>query len=281
MSSEKIGSDYDHRGVLDAFGKAILLVEPADLRVIDANVHASELIGTSLCDMLTKGSVIDIISSSPIGAIEGLAEVLRIGEGSIMCSVPNGQTGSRPMVMDVRPFFEGDRKRTMLLFRNIGRGERALRDLEHIKTEQAALMDMITDLVFSIDRSGRIVFVNKAVRGLGYREEEVIGDKISSFIAPSSRDTVSKLLRSVFFSEKLEKAYSIEILAKDGEAHLLKVRGRLIQDGKMPVQVQCIARDITPMVEVDKALGESLWQYKSLFENAHVGHRRIRRDRGG
>jgi PAS domain S-box-containing protein len=269
MNSERKGPEPVSHTFLDSLSDAVILVEAPGLRVVEANRLAINLVGTSLEAMRSNGSVIDVISSSPIGPLEGLGDLLVKGEGSIL---KVGGTGTDPGIVKVeaRSFLEHGSRLVLITLRKVESEEGTRLELERARMENRALMDTITDLVFSVDRSGKVVNVNQAVRSLGYREEEVIGRNIVSFTVPSYQQRTEALMESLFSGTAVNGPYSIEVLAKGGDAHLLKVRGRVVSEGGHPVLVQCVARDITPLVEADKALGESLWQYKSLFEHAHV-----------
>ena len=209
------------------------------------------------------------ISVLPIIGIDNLDKMLSRGEGSVIVpGLSNGRVG--PFFVEARSFIEDNVKTTMLIIRKAEDISSLSSELDQVTKERQALMETIADLVFSVDRSGKLISVNRAVRGLGFREEEMIGANIYGFVVAGCRDVTSKMLEAMFSGEKAGHSYSLEVLAKDGEAHLLMVRGRLVNAVGIPAEVQCIARDITPMMEADKALGESLWQYKSLFEHAHI-----------
>ncbi|MGD0817574.1 MAG: PAS domain S-box protein [Methanomassiliicoccales archaeon] len=267
MFTDQAGPELGHRGLLDALSDAVLVLDPTGIRIIDANLQARKLMGISTDQMKFIGLAADIITSSPIGEISGLEALLSRGEGSLEAP---GKEMVGPFLVEMRPFVENESKRALLTIRKVDSNERTKLELDHLRKEQSALMETTTDLVFSVNRSGSMISVNRAVRGLGYREEEIIGANISSFVVASHREETSKLLDATFSGARTEQPHSIEVLAKDGEVHLLKVTGRLVMTEGDKAQVQCIARDVTPLVEADKALGESLWQYKSLFENAHV-----------
>ena len=256
-----------HRGWLDALEGAVILIDATDLNIIDCNREAIELFGLSFDGNSSKPTLIEMINSS-LGGIEGLESMLTEGVGSVIIS-DKGAVLNGPVSVDISSFVDGSIKTSMMVVRKVHDHTRAVMELDHARREQRAMMETITDLVFTLDRSGKIMKVNRAIRGLGYREEEVIGESISSFIGTGFRELTSDLLEAMFSGTAVEQAYTIEVLAKDGEPHQLKVRGRLVEGG-LPAEVQCIARDITPLVEADKALGESLWQYNSLFEHAHV-----------
>ena len=264
MNSEKTGPEPVSQRFLDSLSDAIILVEAPGLRVLAANRLAAAMFGVGIDEMRSKGPVIEIIST--LGDIEGLRDILVKGEGSVLVA----GNGSGQIKVEARSFMDLGGKQTLLTFKRLDGDKTASAELDRVRKEHKALMEAVTDLVFSVDRSLKVINVNRAVRGLGYREEEVIGQHIASFIVASYREAIESLLESSFSGSALDSEYSIEALTKDGEPHLMKVRGRVVKEGDRPVVVQCVARDITPLVVADNALGESLWRYKSLFEHAHV-----------
>jgi|GEM_PF-2324115 PAS domain S-box-containing protein len=268
MNSNQTDSKPLHRGWLDALEGAVILVDPTNLVIIDCNSEALALTGLSFHGKSYKPARIDIIYSS-LGRIDGLESMLNEGAGSLNI-LGKGAILPGPLSIDVRSFMDGNIMTSMMVIRKGHDNTQAVLELDQLRREQCAMMEMTTDLVFTLDRSGKIMKVNRVIRGLGYREEEVIGESISSFIGTSFKEPASNLLETLFSGATAEQAITFEVFAKDGEPHLLKVRGWVVVEEGLPTEVQCIARDITPLEEADKALGESLWQYKSLFEHAHV-----------
>ncbi len=269
MFSDRNGSGSNQNGLLGAFDTAVLLIDPKGFRIIEANQQARELLGVTTGEMGDQSTVAGVFSSSSIGAIESLDDLLSKGEGAVSVQV-RSEGAIMPYLVEVRSFIDGNSERMILTIRRLDDLGKKQQELDQVRNEHQALMDTITEMVFDIDRSGTIVSANRAARGLGFREDELIGAKISSFILPGYGEAAARMLDAIFAGELVDQAYSIEVMAKNGVPHLLKAKGRLVISEGRPVLVQCIARDITPLVEADKALGESLWQYKSLFENAHV-----------
>ncbi len=262
-------SGSNQKGLLDAFNSAVLLIDPKGFRIIEANQQARELLGVPIGDMEGKATKTEIFSSLPIGAIENLDDLISKGEGSVVVQV-RSEGAVMPYLVEARSFIDGNSERMILTLRKVDDLGKKQLELDRVRKEHNALMETITEMVFTVDRSGTIVSVNRAVRGLGFKEDEFIGAKISSFVTAGYREAVSEIIHTIFTGGSVEQSYSIEVMAKDGELHLLRVKARLVIVDGVPALVQCIARDITPLVEADKALGESLWQYRSLFENAHV-----------
>jgi PAS domain S-box-containing protein len=118
MISDQAGPETNQRRLLDAIVDAVLLIDPEDLRIIDANRQAQELMGVPIDEMRSQGRAVEIIGSSSIGVVEGFEIILSRGEGSII--VPGKGAGAGgPFLFEARSFEEGGTKRTMLTIKRI------------------------------------------------------------------------------------------------------------------------------------------------------------------
>jgi PAS domain S-box-containing protein len=262
MITDQVCPTPGHRRMLEALSDAVLLIDPLSQRIIYVNCKAHELMGISTDEKELQGSASDVIATSPIGLIEGLESLLSRGEGCL--SVPAGESIG-PFLAKARPFVDGGRCGTMLTIENDDRSIDTKLELDHLRREQDALLDTIPDLIFSADRSGTIVSVNRAVRDLGYNEDDVIGENMSSFISPHNRVGYLNQLEDIFSGKDPEQDRPMEVIAKGGCVHLLKVRSRLVKVNGIPTEVQFITRDIPPAKEVDMAA------FKRLELEKHFG----------
>ncbi|KWT95137.1 PAS domain-containing sensor histidine kinase [Candidatus Magnetominusculus xianensis] len=82
------------------------------------------------------------------------------------------------------------------------------RQKEHLLRLQASeekykiLIETIPDVVYMVDKDGIFIFINNAVRSLGYEPDELIGQHFSKILSPEDVDSVS---RNAVLSKPLEK----------------------------------------------------------------------------
>jgi diguanylate cyclase (GGDEF)-like protein/PAS domain S-box-containing protein len=107
------------------------------------------------------------------------------------------------------------------------------------------LFENASDLIQSIDPTGRILYVNPAWRqALGYSDAEVAGLTIQQVIHPGHQAHCMDLLSRILAGEKIGTVETV-FVAKDGREIVLEGRVSCAsRDGK-PVGVRGIFRDIT------------------------------------
>ncbi|MGB9835014.1 MAG: PAS domain-containing protein, partial [bacterium] len=165
------------------------------------------------------------------------------------------------------------------------RGERRLlayvRDITERKLAEEALreseerwrtyIEQASDLIFTLDPSGRLTSVNRAVcEALGYQAEELLGKSPLELVAPQARQATGEALRKVLNGEGVAQI-EVPVLRRDGCMLTLELRGRrLYQEGKL-VGTLHIARDITERKLAEEALKESERRYHTLAEVSPVG----------
>jgi diguanylate cyclase (GGDEF)-like protein/PAS domain S-box-containing protein len=145
---------------------------------------------------------------------------------------------------------------------------------ERKKTEEAlrasearyrTLVENASDIVFRLDDTGHVTFVNPAaLRVTGYGEKELIGKHYAALIRPDMHEEALKFFGRQFV-KKIENTYSeYPVIVKDGREIWLGQNTQLIfQDGKM-VAFQAMARDITERKEMEALLKDSEKRYREL-----------------
>jgi PAS domain S-box-containing protein len=144
------------------------------------------------------------------------------------------------------------------------RSEEALqRSEERLRT----YIEQANDLIFILDRSGRMTSVNKATCDTtGYAVEELLGGMPADFVVPEQRVVAANALRSILQGEPVDQI-EFDILSKDGRRIAIEVRGRTLHDGDQISGVFQIARDITGRKQAERALKESEALLHAAIEN--------------
>ncbi|MCK5506510.1 MAG: PAS domain S-box protein, partial [Thermodesulfovibrionia bacterium] len=134
--------------------------------------------------------------------------------------------------------------------------------MEHMKTEEAlkesegmwrSLVENAPDIIFTVDRQGKIMFINQVSEGMS--AEESIGRNAVDFVAPEYRDTFRQSIQRVF--ETGDDDY-YEICARgphDKSAWYSTRLGPIKQKGQV-VAVMLITRDITESKQLEKMVLE-------------------------
>jgi diguanylate cyclase (GGDEF)-like protein/PAS domain S-box-containing protein len=140
--------------------------------------------------------------------------------------------------------------------------EKALQESEE---RYRTLVENASDIVFRLDNTGHITFVNPAaLRIMGYEEKEIIGRHYPTFIRSDMQGEAMKFFGCQFV-KKIPNTYSeYPVIVKgDHEIWLGQNTQLIFQDGKV-VAFQAVARDITERKRIEEALQDSENRYREL-----------------
>ena len=131
-------------------------------------------------------------------------------------------------------------------------------------------LDCAHDLIQSIDRAGRFIYVNRAWREtLGYDADEIAALSIFDILAPDCRENCATLFRDIA-AGKIFHSYEVVFVAKGGRR--IPVEGKIsteFKDGEL-VATMGIFRDISQRKEAEdrlrdqKLLTEKLIRYSAV-----------------
>ena len=191
---------------------------------------------------------------------------------------------SKQPVYDVRHAIQkGDGKRVLLsinaapLFDEKGGFQGMVSSVEDVTAEieaerenilLAQTVKSVKDCISVTDLDDNIIFVNDAfTRTYGFREDELLGNKISMVRAASVPAMQAK---EIFASTKKESWHG-EVVnrRKDGTEFPIEVWTSLVRDSAgIPMAMVGVARDITERKRAQEALRESEERYREFIESA-------------
>ncbi|MBN1993666.1 MAG: GAF domain-containing protein [Anaerolineae bacterium] len=120
------------------------------------------------------------------------------------------------------------------------------------------LFDNANDLIFTLDGHFRIGSVNKVtLKTSGYQANEIIGAPLNKFVKPKHLPKLYKLLKERLGSPESPATFELPILGKNKQEVLLEVTVRVQREGRRPVGIHCIARDITQRRELEQQLQQT------------------------
>ena len=133
------------------------------------------------------------------------------------------------------------------------------------------MVGLIPDGILTIDKSGIITAMNKAVFEItGFSEEELVGKHISKVPVLSLKDVPNAL--AVFGSMIIGKGpalVEIPCKKKDGTPRIGEFRVSLIKTAGKTTGIQVIARDITERKQAELKLQESQKKFQALVETTN------------
>jgi len=123
---------------------------------------------------------------------------------------------------------------------------RLFSELERSEGKYRLLTENASDMVFSLDGSGRFTYLNARVRDiLGYAPESLIGEYFSEIVTSDSWEASQLAMRNAARSGQESFSYEWEALSASGEPRFLDVRASFITRGGEILGQQGIARDMT------------------------------------
>ncbi len=147
--------------------------------------------------------------------------------------------------------------------------EQLMSELEELRESEArwrSILENAPDIIFTVDREGKILFINHPPAGLS--AEDALGTNALDYVPPEHRETVMRTIREVF---QTGEPAQFEIAARgpnDSISEYSTLLGPVKNNGEM-VAVSLITRDITERKAMEYVLRDSEMIYRSFVKNFH------------
>ncbi len=139
----------------------------------------------------------------------------------------------------------------------------AEKKLSAAREKYEILVENISDIVFSLDLNGRIIYTNPVVKTvLGFSPEELMGQHLCDLLPSEDRRSIENILAAA------KGAYCLECEFKDklGNVRIMQVSGRPIMQDGQKVGFSGVARDITERIRAEKTLLGSNEIFKAIHD---------------
>ncbi len=151
--------------------------------------------------------------------------------------------------------------------RDITEQRAAVNALHESEERWRSLVEYAPDMIFMIDREGRILFVNYTVAG--FDVEETVGRTLYEFALPAYHETLRQAIARVF---DLGQPANVELespASSDTFGWYHARLGPIMRDGEVVAAI-LIAHDITDRRRRETELSASEGRYRNLFEEVPV-----------
>lgn len=143
--------------------------------------------------------------------------------------------------------------------------------LKESEAKYRTLIDNIQEGVFMLD-AGKIIFANKSfAKIIGYREDEVLGQKFSRFVAPEHVEMIENYYLNGLKGDSGPREYEFKALHKDGQSLIdVRVVADIILYEKKPVALGTV-KDISENKKILEQLELREKYYRRLFDLSPSG----------
>jgi len=122
---------------------------------------------------------------------------------------------------------------------------------------ESALFNKLPDIIFSVDRDGKLLSVSPACnKVLGYEPAERLGRNMSECVVPEHRESAGEFLRRAISGESMT-GFEVMLRHKDGSSVPVVLSGEWSETEEL---LYCVAHDIT-----DMKLAEQKLSYLATF----------------
>jgi PAS domain S-box-containing protein len=157
---------------------------------------------------------------------------------------------------------------TMILAAVVTERKRTEKELRESEIKFRSLVENTPSFIVLVDRSGKILFVNRVVAGL--RKESVVGKSMYDFVLPENIEKQREIIEKVFSTGKAEM-YETKGIGPLGSLATYQINtGPLFDDGEIRGAI-LVATDITDRKKAEDSLREASEQFKKIFEENPVG----------
>jgi diguanylate cyclase (GGDEF)-like protein/PAS domain S-box-containing protein len=261
--------------ILEATPDFVGYADAKTQHILYINQAGRKMTGLTKDEDVTKLKIFDVHPewTNQLFDKEILPTAIREGVWNGECAFRNRDGREIPvmMVLISHKAIDGEVERFSTISRDITdrKQAEAMRESEE---RYRALVENANDIVFRLDDTGHMTFVNSAaLRIMGYEEKEIIGRHYPTFLRPDMREEAMRFFGRQFV-KGIPNTYSeYPVIMKGGREIWLGQNTQLIfQDGKV-VAFQAVARDITERKRMEEVLRESEGRFRALVEQAAVG----------
>jgi len=259
-------SEEKFRTIFDKSIDGILIADVITKKFLQGNNTLCSMLGYTK-EEIKNITINDIHPQNEISHILDEFQKLVKGEKNLAENLPvlrkdgtifYADIGASPYIIEGEHFLLG-------IFRDTTDRKQAEEALTESEERYRTLVENASDIVFRLDNTGHITFVNPAaLHIMGYEEKEIIGRHYPTFIRSDMQEEAMKFFGRQFV-KGIPNTYSeYPVIGKGGREIWLGQNTQLIfRDGKV-VAFQAVARDITERKRIGEALQDSEDRYREL-----------------
>ncbi len=276
-----IESEMKYRTVVEKSSQGIVIILADPIKVVYAN--------TPLCENLGYSSE-EMLSLSPEAIMELVFQDDRTLLFERLQNRFEGETVKRGLefrvvrkngsIFWVEAFsnpIEYDGQLAVLgMFLDIDESKKANQALRASEERLIDLANLLPEMVFEFDVTGRVTFINqKTIDFSGFSREEILGRNIMQFLVPDDRERAIENSK-ISLAGKDVGLNEYRLFRKDGTPFTVLVRtSRIVCDNRV-VGLRGLMIDIGERKKMEEALQENEAHYRLLAEREHATNEELR-----
>jgi two-component system, cell cycle sensor histidine kinase and response regulator CckA len=245
-----------HRAVVEQASDGIVLLDAETGFVMEANPAVSIMLGYPIEEIaghnifrFVDGERFEPENERLLGATLG---------HNVALDLPLRHRGGRVVYTEVRTNAVtcGARPAISVVLRDVSERRATLQALRESEERHRALVESVTDVIFTSGADGRITYCSPVVeRNYGYSVAEVVNRPFSEFVHPDDRAASQALFAQALQTHLLSCEF--RVLAKDGTCHYIRASARArVEDGRSVEMTGALA-DITEHRKLELQLLQS------------------------
>jgi PAS domain S-box-containing protein len=180
-----------------------------------------------------------------------------------------------PIELSLSAFQMDGRWHAAGIVRDISERKQTEEDLRKSEEKYRLLADNTKDVIWQVDMDLRFTYVNLAVEQVtGYTQDEWIGTRLAEHCDEENFLKMAQVLSAEMSKGSESQGATIEavLLNKKKEPVPVEISGKIIYgENGFPIGLQGTTREISDRKNFEKALLESEFRYRSLFEGSRDG----------
>jgi len=160
----------------------------------------------------------------------------------------------------------------VVAIRDITQRKNAEQTQKEIEERYSVITQSTIDVIFMLNKSGKITFVNRSIRSFGYEPEEIVGKSFTQFVPKKEIPAYLAKLADVFM-DKAIRNFNTKIVNKNGDLIDVEINGKLITQNGKHVGIGSI-RDVSERKFAEQTIAQNnkkLNEYAERLEMAILG----------
>ncbi len=202
--------------------------------------------------------------------VQKLKETGAVNDYELKLKAKNGSVIETSISAHIAYGEDGEPNGVEGVLRDITERKRAEEALKESEEKHRDLIENLNEVIYSLDKNGKVTYVSPAVKSLlGYTPEEIesqaIGGMVHKDDLPGAREAIQKILSGK------NQSHEYRIIAKSGKVRWILTSSRPILKDNRVTGIQGSLMDITERKKTEKELIESEKKYRDLIEKSIQG----------